>query len=163
MATKPTRGVLRINEPVLIGQVFESCANDSAPSNATHAGFDFVSRFDLSRLPKKVLESRMVTEWPTFVLEDWAEVDIGGCARFGMRCLKQSPWVKWEDLRVFLSGGEMDSDAGSVLDRTFSALRVWAIVRPSEMKAWIATEPDPELRKALTWLLEHPWGTHPEP
>jgi hypothetical protein len=105
----------------------------------------------------------MVTEWPTFVLEDWAEVDIGGCARFGMRCLKQSPWVKWEDLRVFLSGGEMDSDAGSVLDRTFSALRVWAIVRPSEMKAWIATEPDPELRKALTWLLEHPWGTHPEP
>jgi hypothetical protein len=31
------------------------------------------------------------------------------------------------------------------------------------MKAWIATEPDPELRKSLTWLLEHPWGTHPEP
>jgi hypothetical protein len=45
-----------------------------------------------------------------------------------------------------------------MIDRTFCALRVWAVVKPDEMKKWIATLDDAEMRKALTWLLEHPWG-----
>ena len=35
----------------------------------------------------------------------------------------------------------------------------WSKLR--EMKAWIATIKEPDMRKALTWLLEHPWGTGP--
>jgi hypothetical protein len=153
---------LRTKDPEIISGVFQSSVDDIAVSNAVHGGLDFLSRFDLSRLPKEALEPTL-GDSATYVLEEWGDVDIGGCARFGIRCLKNSPWVKWEDLRKLFEGDSRFAEDGNVVDRTFCALRVWAVVRPDEMKAWIATEPDPELRKSLTWLLEHPWGTHPEP
>lgn len=46
-----------------------------------------------------------------------------------------------------------------MIDRTFCALRTWAVVRPDEMKIWIATLKEKDLRTALTWLVENPWGT----
>jgi hypothetical protein len=30
------------------------------------------------------------------------------------------------------------------------------------MRAWLTTMKDKEMRAALTWLLENPWGTGPE-
>jgi hypothetical protein len=53
-----------------------------------------------------------------------------------------------------LRGGFSDDQ----IDRTFCALRVWAVIRPNEMRTWIRTMDDEKMRKALTWLLEHPWG-----
>ena len=153
---------LRTKDAEIISGVFQLSVDAIAVPNAIHGGLEFLSRFDLSRLPKDALEPTL-GDSATYVLEEWGDVDIGGCARFGIRCLKHSPWVKWEDLRKLLSGDDRFTEDGNVVDRTFCALRVWAVVRPKEMKAWIATEPDPELRKALTWLLEHPWGTRPEP
>ena len=153
---------LRTKDAEIISGVLPFSVDAFDVANANLAGFDFLSRFDLSRLPEDVLDSRKV-ETVTYIMEDWGEVDIGACARFGIRCLKHSSWADWEGLCGVFTGSERISDHGSVLNRTLAALRVWAVVRPDEMKAWIATEPDPELRKALTWLLEHPWGQDSEP
>ena len=45
-----------------------------------------------------------------------------------------------------------------MIDRTFCALRVWAVIRPNEMRTWIRILDDEKMRKALTWLLQHPVG-----
>ena len=45
-----------------------------------------------------------------------------------------------------------------MIDRTFCALRVWAVVQPKEMQTWIDTIKDADLQKALRWLLQNPWG-----
>jgi hypothetical protein len=129
--------------------------------NGVHAGLGFLSEFDLSRLPKNCLDE-VLGESAIYAMEQWGGIDAGECARFGIRSLKHSPWIEWAEVRRFFSGDDNLSDEGGVTDRTFCSLRVWAVTKPDEMKAWIATEPDAELRKALTWLLKHPWGHHPK-
>jgi hypothetical protein len=67
-----------------------------------------------------------------------------------------------ENLIKLFSGDDKFASDGDMIDRTFCSLRVWAVVKPREMKAWIGTLQDAEMRKALTWLLQHPWGTGPK-
>lgn len=153
---------IRTGDAEIIGQVFEGCAYGANAMNGVHAGLGFLSEFDLSRLPKDCLDE-VLSESAIYVMEQWGGIDAGECARFGIRCLKHSPWIEWSEVRRFLSGDDNLSDEGGVTDRTFCSLRVWAVTKPDEMKAWIAKEPDAELRQALNWLLEHPWGHHAKP
>ena len=150
---------LRSKNAEIIGQAFEGCAYGASAMNGVHAGLGHLYQFDLSWLPKDSLEE-VLGRSANYVMEQWGGIDAGECARFGIRCLKHSPWVDWKEVRKFFSGDDNLADEGGVTDRTFCSLRVWAVTKPDEMKAWIATEPDAELRKALTWLLEHPWGHH---
>jgi hypothetical protein len=153
---------LRTQEPEIIAHAFDGCAYGFRAMNGVHAGLGFLNQFDLSQLPKDSLDE-VLGESATTVMEQWGGIDAGECARFGIRCLKHSPWVDWKEVRQFFSGDDNMADEGGVTDRTFCSLRVWAVTKPDEMKAWIATEPDAELRTALGWLLEHPWGHHAKP
>jgi len=150
---------IRTGDAEVIGQVFEGCAYGANAMNGVHAGLGFLSEFDLSRIPKNCLDE-VLGESAIYVMEQWGGIDAGECARFGIRCLKHSPWIEWAEVRRFFSGDDNLSDEGGVTDRTFCSLRVWAVTKPDDMRAWIAKEPDAELRQALTWLLEHPWGHH---
>ena len=60
-------------------------------------------------------------------------------------------------IKVF-SGKSFDSDDDGALDRTFCGLRFWAMWKPDEMRKWISGLEDPEMRQALTWMVENPWG-----
>lgn len=153
---------LRTNDAEVIGSAFESCAYGAWAMNGVHAGLGFLNQFDLRRLPKDSLDE-VLGRRAIYVMEQWGGIDAGECARFGLRCLKHSPWVDWKELRRFFSGDDNLPDEGGVTDRTFCSLRVWAVTKPDEMREWIAKEPDAELRQALTWLLEHPWGHHAKP
>ena len=76
------------------------------------------------------------------------------------------PGKEFDAIRLLMSRwGDLAVDIGddAILDRTFCSLRVWAVVRPAEMRAWLGTLKDKELRESLTWLLEHPWGMEKAP
>ena len=79
-------------------------------------------------------------------------------ARFGLRTMLQDKVVPREELIRMYDGREGSSD-DAINDRTFCALRMWAVVKPDEMREWIRTVEGEDMQKALTWLLEHPWGT----
>jgi hypothetical protein len=99
-------------------------------------------------------------------MEQWGTIDIGEAARYGVDFLLHFDTPHRVQMLQYFNGVDLDSKpntpASDMNRRTFDALRVWAIVRPKEMKAWIGTLNDPEMQKALTWLLKHPWGTRPD-
>ena len=80
------------------------------------------------------------------------------CARWGLRFLLESKLVDPVRLCALYRGYDNYRTDGDIGDRTFCALRVWAVVRPDEMREWIQTQRGEALQSALTWLLEHPWG-----
>jgi len=124
--------------------------------NACRHGIEVIKEFDVLRIPEQARE--MVFEnWDVAVL-DWAPINIGEVAQYGVDFLLRTGYAPRENLIKLFSGDDKFSSDGDMIDRTFCALRVWAVVRPKEMKAWIATLHDAEMRKALTWLLENPWG-----
>jgi hypothetical protein len=88
--------------------------------------------------------------------------DIGEAARYSLDFMLRYDYAPRENLIKLFSGDDKFSSDWDMIDRTFCALRVWAVVRPNEMKTWIATIKDAEMRKALTWLLNNPWGTGPK-
>jgi hypothetical protein len=126
--------------------------------NRTHAGLGFVQALDLQKLPKHVLEQEGAWEWNIYVMEQWGCVDIGETARHGYGFLMKQTWPPRDELLRFFSGEDVFPDESGVIDRTFCALRVWAVWHPDEMRAWIVRQKGAAERKALTWLLEHPWG-----
>jgi hypothetical protein len=128
--------------------------------NRSHAGLGFINSFDLQQLPKDL---RMTAwEWGIAIMEQWGCVDIGEAARYGFRFLMQPSWSQeWPErakLLRFFSGVDEFPDEGGMIDRTFCALRVWAVIRPDEMREWISKQEGADARKSLTWLLENPWG-----
>ncbi|WP_395753201.1 hypothetical protein [Prosthecobacter sp.] len=125
--------------------------------NRSHAGLGFIDSFDLHRLPKE-MRGRIFEEECTRVMEQWKDVDVGEAARYGFRKLMQQDWPPRDELLRFFGGEDLFPDQGGMTDRTFCALRVWAVIRPEEMRKWIGQQKDTGARKALTWLLEHPWG-----
>jgi hypothetical protein len=72
--------------------------------------------------------------------------------------LKDNLFPRKRLIEIFEGRETGDLDDGLV-DRTTCALRVWSVMRPEEVREWIKSQPGEELRKALTWLLENPWGT----
>jgi hypothetical protein len=119
--------------------------------------FQVLSNFDYSKLPPKI--HREVLAECYSLMEQWDSMDVAGAAQFGYAYLLRTNYAPREGLIEFFSGKDIYGGEDGMIDRTFCALRVWAVVRPDEMKKWIATIKDAEMRKALTWLLENPWGT----
>jgi hypothetical protein len=104
----------------------------------------------------------VIAECGYTIMEQWGCIDISEVARYGLDFILRNDYAPRDRLIRFFSGHDEYPDEGGMIDRTFCALRVWAVVKPKEMKAWIGTLKDAEIRKALTWLLEHPWGMGPE-
>jgi hypothetical protein len=133
------------------------------PWNTSHQGIGLVRDFDFSTLPAETYQE-IIGETATYIMEQWGEVDVGEAARFGVKHLfNLFVGAERKEVLAFFRGESDDlADDGGLLDRTFCALRVWAVTKPDEMKAWIGTLKDEDLRTALTWLAENPWGTGPE-
>ena len=138
-----------------------ACWRTWEADNMRHCGLGAVQDFKFFDLPKKVRDE-VAGELSQMVMEGWGEIDIGETARFGLDFMLRGNYVPKAGLIAFFSGQDVYPDEGGMIDRTFCALRVWAVVKPEEMKAWIATQKDAGMRKALTWLLQHPWGTGPK-
>ncbi len=91
------------------------------------------------------------------ILEGWGDSDVGRAARYGVRWLLATDEFPREHLLKTWSGQDVPVDS-TVDDRTFGCLRCWAVCQPDEMQAWIETQTDPEVRRALQWMLDHPDG-----
>jgi hypothetical protein len=128
--------------------------------NIWHFGIGVVKDFDVFSLPPAMREE-VLAAWSQWVMEPWGEIDIGETARYGLDFMLRARHPPREGLLEFFSGRDVYPDDGDMVDRTFCALRVWAVTKPAEMEKWISTLEDKEMRKALTWLLEHPWGDGP--
>ncbi len=134
---------------------------DNQPWNSSRFGIGVVKNFDVTSLPDEIRKA-VVSEWGITIMEQWGDIDIGEAARYGVDFLLRADYAPRDRLTRFFSGHDEYPDEGGMIDRTFCALRVWAVVKPKEMKAWIATIKEADMRKALTWLLDHPWGTGPK-
>ncbi|MDQ3565878.1 MAG: hypothetical protein M3436_17840 [Pseudomonadota bacterium] len=130
------------------------------PWNASRHAFRVLTAFDFSKLPPRVAELALDDCYS--LMEQWDSMDVAGAARFGFAYLLRTNYAPRRGLIQFFSGKNIYGREDGMIDRTFCALRVWAVVRPDEMRKWIATVNDAEMRKALTWLLENPWGTGEE-
>ena len=129
--------------------------------NGKHAGLGFFNSFDLQSLSKEVRES-LSGEWGITPMELWGEVDVGEAARYGFSFLMQQSWCSKENLMRLFTGDDQYAQDASMVDRTFCALRTWAVFKPEEMRAWIGKQEGADMRKALAWLLENPWGAEAE-
>ncbi|QIF01674.1 hypothetical protein [Roseimicrobium sp. ORNL1] len=130
--------------------------------NTCHPGLGFVRNFDIQSRIKDFMKDLRDTDWGTAIMEQWGDVDVGEAARYGLDFMLKTDYASREELIKLFSGDDDFASDADMLDRTFCALRVWAVTKPDEMKTWIATLKEEDLRKALTWLLENPWGTGPE-
>ena len=126
------------------------------PHNATHHGLGVLRTFDFSAVTES-MRPGYFDAWIT-IMEQWGDVDIGECARFGVEFLWNEDYADRELILQLLAGDIPEWD-GDVLDRTFCALRAWAMWRPDEMKRWIDGIGDESLRAALTSLHADPGGT----
>jgi hypothetical protein len=129
------------------------------PLNACHAQLGFLRDFDVRTL-RQLFSHEDWYDWGTEAMESWGKIDVGEAARYGVDFLMKVDYVPRSQLITLFNGQSQDlTDTGDIIDRTFCCLRVWAVVRPDEMKAWIPTIQDSAMRDALTYILEHPWGT----
>lgn len=131
---------------------------DNSAWNATHSGFGYLKKHRLEHLPEPLRKKLQQGWFECTFMEQWGDLDIGEAAQFGVNLLLTDLQASRKDLLATLRGSTPPQLDDGIWDRTFCALRVWAVVRPTEMKKWIATQEDEDLRSALTWLLEHPWG-----
>jgi hypothetical protein len=131
------------------------------PYYTSHHGMGVIRDFDLTRLPEKLRHDTR-SEWGIAIMEQWGDIDIGEAARYGLDFMLRNDYAPRENLIKLFNGDDKYSSDSDMIDRTFCALRVWAVVRPDEMKPWVATQKDPKLRAALTWLMENPWGWGPK-
>ena len=152
---------LATGNPDLIG----SAANEAAygpfgasTHNTNRHGLGVIREFDVRRIPQKIRQHVIGEYWYT-IMELWGSIDVGEAARYGLELLLRTDYAPRQGLIQFFSGHDIYPDEGGMIDRTFCALRVWAVVRPQEMEAWIETVEDPEMRRSLKWLLQNPWGT----
>lgn len=130
----------------------------SESRNTSHFGLGIVNDFQLTKLhPSLLAETR--TEWGITIMELWGDIDVAEAARYGFRFLSQAGVCPRENLIKLFAGDDEYSSDSDMIDRTFCALRTWAVLQPGAMKAWIAQQEGADMREALTWLLNHPWGT----
>ena len=98
------------------------------------------------------------------IMEHFGDIHVGEAAAYGVDWLQKSKWrvsdyfptTPEHFLRVWT--GKEDPEDGCMDDRTYGCLRKWAICQPEQMKKWIETQRDPEVKAALLWLLAHPNG-----
>lgn len=125
--------------------------------NTSHCGLGVVKDFLFGSLASSL--SVELSEELVMIMEQWGDVDIGEAARSGFHFLLQTNLYPRENLIKLFAGDDAFSSDSDMIDRTFCALRAWAVLQPDAMKAWIAQQHGEDMRTALTWLLENPWGT----
>ena len=144
-------------------QLVDSCAYGPWGGviwNTTHSGFGYLKKYRLEHLPEPLRKKLQPGWFECTFMEQWGDLDIGEAAQFGLNLLLTDLQASRVELLATLRGSDpLQADDG-IWDRTFCALRVWAVVRPAEMKKWVETQKGEDMRSALTWLLEHPWGVH---
>jgi hypothetical protein len=123
-------------------------------------GLEAIRNFDVGALPAKFRDTLM-DQWDE-IMDQWGDVDVCEAARYGMDFLNRIDRQHRDTLMRYLGGEDRDDKESDIVRRTVAALRVWAVVRPRGMKAWIATLKDADMQKALTWLLNHAMGTGPK-
>lgn len=157
---KPSlQAAIATNEPLIIRDAADHVVYAGFDvRNALPNGLQAIRGYDVGSLPKPLREMTL-QEYGIQIMEYWGDIDIGGAARYGLDFMLKTDYAPRENLIKLFSGDDAFSSDGDMIDRTFCALRMWAVLQPEPMKAWIATLPDADMRKALTWLLEHPWGT----
>ena len=140
---------------------FESSPSDGSPSPLNSCGFGLgvLKNFDLASLPPK-LRHDVTYGWES-VMEEWGSIDIGEAARYGLDVILRTQYARRDLLLRYYRGEKVALGDDGMNDRTFCALRVWAIFHPKEMTAWIDTLDDMEMRKSLMWLLKHAQGAWP--
>jgi len=131
-------------------------AENAVYGHASSRGRRFIRDLDLTRLPAEQRDE-MFDEW-YILMEAWGDIDIGEAARYGLHFMLATDYAPRENLIKLFSGDDAFGSDSDMIDRTFCALRLWAVLKPDEMRAWIPSQTDPEMRHALTWLLDHPWG-----
>jgi len=149
------------DEYLMLADLVDYCAYGpwhGSPWNATHSGFGYLKEHRLEHLPEPLRKKLQQGWFECTFMEQWGDLDIGEAAQFGVNLLLTDLQASRKDLLATLRGSTPPQLDDGIWDRTFCALRVWAVVRPTEMKKWIATQDGEDLRSALTWLLEHPWG-----
>lgn len=147
-------------DPELISDVADAASSGpwgGAPYDTSHFGLGVIKDFDVTSIPQEISETAR-REWYQ-ILEQWGKIDIGETASYGFNYLLRTNYAPRARLIRLFSGHDEYPDEGDMIDRTFCALRVWAVIRPDEMKTWIGTVEDEEMRQALSWMLDHPWGT----
>jgi hypothetical protein len=127
--------------------------------NTCHPGIGFIRDFDMYARIKSFIGDLRDSDWGTAIMEQWGDIDVGEAARYGLDFMLESGYAPREELIKLFSGDDEFSSDADMVDRTFCCLRVWAVTKPEEMRAWLANMKDEEMRTALTWLLENPWGT----
>jgi hypothetical protein len=132
------------------------------PHNSLGLAMEAVKEFHFENIDPALRTQLMHEEWEV-TMEEWGEIDPGGSARYGVDIILRADYVPKDKLEQFFAGDDIYPDEEGMLDRTFCALRSWAVFKPDEMAAWIKTLNDPGLEKSLTWLMYHPWGTKPKP
>lgn len=153
------RAALVTQEPDIIRDAADSVVYAGfGVRNALPHGLLAIQGHDVGNLPEP-LRGMALSGYGIQIMEYWQRIDIGGSARYGLDFMLATNYAPRADLIKLFSGDDAFSSDSDMIDRTFCSLRMWAALRPEEMKAWIATQPDADMRKALTWLLEHPWGT----
>lgn len=136
---------------------------DRQPLNSSGFGLGVIKKFDVASLPPlllgKATRRDVVYNWGCDgIMEQWGAIDIGETARYGLDFLLRTNYPSKDRLIRLFTKGDPTLGDDAMNDRTFCALRVWAVFKPKEMAAWISTLKDADLRKALTWLLNHPWA-----
>jgi len=126
--------------------------------NSRHFGLGVIKEFDVTKLPDDLRKEIVFGEGWYMMMETWGDIDIGEAARYGLDFMLRTSHPPRENLIKLFNGDDAFASDGDMIDRTFCALRVWAVVQPKEMQTWIDTIKDPDLQKALTWLLQNPWG-----
>lgn len=97
------------------------------------------------------------------VVSTWITIDFRGMLqRYSLPHCRQSTVSREYMASILTNRKPLPNNDG--VESALSALRLWATVRPEEMRAWIETGGfEPKLREALIWVLEHAEGGFPLP
>ncbi len=111
----------------------------------------------------KAFPIRMMDEHAYMVMEEWGDINSAESSQYGIDWLVREYETEAEPLftkeyLIKVWSGQANASDGDMCDRTYGCLRMWAMVAPKEMAAWSKTLPDPDIRKALEWLLAHAEG-----
>ncbi|QIF00481.1 hypothetical protein [Roseimicrobium sp. ORNL1] len=149
---------------------FEFALQHGGRSGFSEAARDAFYRVaTLAEFRQPIIEA--IEAFPTLVddqmdymnMEEWGDINFAEAARHGVHWLIKeaatNPDAQFPiDHVVKVWTGKENPVDGSMDDRTYGCLRLWAVVDPEGMKAWIKTVTHPEFRTALEWLHAHAEG-----
>lgn len=157
-------GSTQVNPDILSSICWHAAYPTGGAFNRSHWGLGALRDFDIGKWQAAHSGQGLVhfpDGWSILEVERWLQIDVGEAARYAYSFIT-SPAIREQYPRSMLikvfSGKSFDSDDDGALDRTFCGMRFWAMWKPDEMRNWISGLKDPEMRQALTWMVDNPWG-----